>query len=202
MNTSGWPAPARPPKEVTTADSASAGPCRHHGALTVTCSVGPVTTATLGYAVVAAMSDPVVSQVVVDLASVDSIDSIDKTGLKILAVSQRTALRRRRTFQIASPSAAVINAALSGPPGRGRPLGQVKDALWSSRELRLRHGCRWHCPTLGCWGSGLADHAGQLRRVRLPELSGTEGGLGRSFSRTGPGHSANRRWTRQGQRHP
>lgn len=77
----------------------------------VTGDIGPDAAAKLGYAIVAAVSGPAISHVVVDLAAVDSID---ENGLESLVTGHRAALRHGCRLQIASPSPAVIDAAMEG----------------------------------------------------------------------------------------
>jgi anti-anti-sigma factor len=64
--------------------------------VTVSGAIGPDTAANLGHALMAAISDPAASHVVVDLASVDFIDEM---GLEILVMAQRAAFRHHGACQ-------------------------------------------------------------------------------------------------------
>jgi anti-anti-sigma factor len=77
----------------------------------VTGRIDPNAAAKLGYALVAAVSGRGISHVVVDLASVDSMD---KSGLEALVLGHRAAIQHGCIVQIASPSPSVINAAIAG----------------------------------------------------------------------------------------
>lgn len=92
----------------------------------VTGDVGPDAAAKLSYAIVAAVSGPTISHVVVDLASVESID---ESGLESLVTGQRAAARHGCTLQIASPSPAVIDAAMEGLRATENLREQLSDAL-------------------------------------------------------------------------
>jgi anti-anti-sigma factor len=100
----------------------------HDGTATVTVSgdVGPDAAAKLGYAIVAAVNDHRISQVVVDLSRVDSID---QSGLNALVAGQRAARLRQCTLQIASPSPSVIDAALTGLRRTDRLREHTQDAV-------------------------------------------------------------------------
>lgn len=91
----------------------------------VTGEIGPDAAETLGYAVVAAVSEAAVSQVVVDLAAVTSIDD---HGLEALATSQRAVEWHGCTLRIACPSQSVIDAAIDGLRRTGALRGHVQDA--------------------------------------------------------------------------
>lgn len=93
--------------------------------VTVTGEVGPDAAAKLGYAIVAAISDRMVSQVVVDLSRVESID---ENGLDALVASQRAAGLRQCAIQIASPSTSVVDAALAGLRRTDTLRGRARDA--------------------------------------------------------------------------
>ncbi|MGH3797730.1 MAG: STAS domain-containing protein [Pseudonocardiaceae bacterium] len=92
----------------------------------VTGDVGPDAATKLGYAIVAAASAPTVSHVVVDLASVESID---ESGLESLVMGHRAAVQHGCTLRITSPSPAVINAARNGLRVTENIREQVRDAL-------------------------------------------------------------------------
>lgn len=92
----------------------------------VTGEVGPDAAAKLGYAIVAAVSGPTISHVIVDLASVEAID---ESGLESLVTGHRAAQRHGCTLQIASPSAAVISAAMEGLRTTENLREQLSDAL-------------------------------------------------------------------------
>lgn len=98
------------------------------GTATVTVSgdVGPDAAAKLGYAIIAAVNDHGISQVVVDLSRVDSID---ECGLNALVASQRAATLRQCTLRIASPSPSVIEAALTGLRRTDRLREHAQDAV-------------------------------------------------------------------------
>ncbi|MGH3981021.1 MAG: STAS domain-containing protein [Pseudonocardiaceae bacterium] len=93
--------------------------------LAVTGKIGPEAAAKLGHAIVAAVSGPAVSHVVVDLAAVDSID---ESGLESLVSGDRAAVLHGCTLRIASPSPTVINAAMEGLRVTEDLRGHVKDA--------------------------------------------------------------------------